>query len=41
MCVSDEEKKKNLLKEALFGPFKLYCISLNVFSYFFKSVFFP
>lgn len=24
----------NLLKEALFGHFKLYCISLTVFSYF-------
>lgn len=26
--------KKNLLKEALFGHFKLYCISLTEFSYF-------
>lgn len=39
MCVR-ARRKKNLLKEALFGQFKLYCISLTVFSYFLKSVFF-
>lgn len=32
MCMSKGGKK--LLKEALFGHFKLYCISLTAFSYF-------
>lgn len=36
MCVR-VRRKKNLLKEALFDPFKLYCISLTVFSYFLRS----
>lgn len=33
MCMSEGEKK-NVLKEALFGHFKPYCISLTEFSYF-------
>lgn len=39
VCMSEGEKK-NLLKEALFGHFKLYCISLSFHTFLIEEFFF-